>query len=105
MRVLKLKYTLVLSTQLEFSRISQASVIHTRRPSTELFRFQALFSLVICAAFTSYNFHAPKLHLIDMALPLPSGLTPPETAFLCEMEMVTVIPRQRLEGLNLLGVS
>ncbi|MCJ1450964.1 DNA replication protein psf2 [Mycoblastus sanguinarius] len=38
-----------------------------------------------------------------MALPLPPGLTPPETAFLCEMEMVTVIPRQRLEGLNLLG--
>lgn len=40
-----------------------------------------------------------------MALPLPQGLTPPETAFLCEMEMVTVIPRQRLEGLSLLGVS
>ena len=40
-----------------------------------------------------------------MAIPLPPGLTPSETAFLCEMEMVTVIPRQRLEGLNLLGVS
>ena len=40
-----------------------------------------------------------------MALPLSPGLTPAETAFLCEMEMVTVIPRQRLEGLNLLGVS
>ena len=40
-----------------------------------------------------------------MALPLPPGLTPPEIAFLCEMEMVTVIPRQRLEGLELLGVS
>jgi GINS complex subunit 2 len=39
-----------------------------------------------------------------MALPLPSGLTPPEIAFLCEMELVTVIPRQRLEGLELLGV-
>ncbi|KAK0511550.1 hypothetical protein JMJ35_006123 [Cladonia borealis] len=38
-----------------------------------------------------------------MALLLPPGLTPSETAFLCEMEMVTVIPRQRLEGLNLLG--
>ncbi|CAF9938467.1 DNA replication protein psf2 [Imshaugia aleurites] len=38
-----------------------------------------------------------------MALPLPPGLTPAETAFLCEMEMVTVIPRQRLEGLELLG--
>ncbi|KAJ4378426.1 DNA replication protein psf2 [Didymella sp. IMI 355093] len=38
-----------------------------------------------------------------MALPLPPGLTPPETAFLCEMELVTVIPRQRLEGLELLG--
>ncbi|KAF2117608.1 DNA replication complex GINS protein-like protein psf2 [Lophiotrema nucula] len=38
-----------------------------------------------------------------MALPLPPGLTPPEIAFLCEMELVTVIPRQRLEGLDLLG--
>jgi hypothetical protein len=40
-----------------------------------------------------------------MALPLPPGLTPMEVAFLCEMEMVTVIPRQKLESLNLLGVS
>jgi GINS complex subunit 2 len=39
-----------------------------------------------------------------MALPLPPGLTPPEIAFLCEMELVTVIPRQRLEALALLGV-
>ncbi|KZF25331.1 GINS complex, PSF2 component [Xylona heveae TC161] len=38
-----------------------------------------------------------------MALPLPPGLTPPEVAFLCEMELVTVVPRQRLEGLELLG--
>ena len=40
-----------------------------------------------------------------MALPLPPGLTPPEVAFLCEMELVTIIPRQRLEGLQLLGVG
>lgn len=40
-----------------------------------------------------------------MALPLPSGLTPSEVAFLCEMELVTIIPRQRLEGLELLGVG
>ena len=40
-----------------------------------------------------------------MALPLPPGLTPPEVAFLCEMEMVTIVPRQRLDGLDLLGVS
>jgi hypothetical protein len=40
-----------------------------------------------------------------MALPLLPGLTPSEVAFLCEMELVTVIPRQRLEGLQLLGVS
>jgi GINS complex subunit 2 len=40
-----------------------------------------------------------------MALPLPSGVTPPEIAFLCEMELVTVIPRQRLESLDLLSVS
>ncbi|KAF7194738.1 DNA replication complex GINS protein PSF2 [Pseudocercospora fuligena] len=38
-----------------------------------------------------------------MALPLPSGLTPNEVGFLCEMELVTVIPRQRLESLELLG--
>ncbi|KAF2799071.1 GINS complex, PSF2 component [Melanomma pulvis-pyrius CBS 109.77] len=40
-----------------------------------------------------------------MALPLPPGLTPPEIAFLCEMELVTVIPRQKLERLELLGGS
>ena len=40
-----------------------------------------------------------------MALPFPPGLTPAEVAFLCEMEMVTVVPLQRLEGLELLGVS
>ncbi|KAF2872466.1 DNA replication complex GINS protein PSF2 [Massariosphaeria phaeospora] len=38
-----------------------------------------------------------------MALPLPRGLTPSEVSFLCEMELVTVTPRQRLEGLALLG--
>lgn len=38
-----------------------------------------------------------------MAHPLPPGLTPSEVGFLCEMEMVTVIPRQRLEELDLLG--
>ena len=40
-----------------------------------------------------------------MALPLPPGLTPSEAGFLCEMELVTVIPRQRLDKLDLLGVS
>jgi hypothetical protein len=40
-----------------------------------------------------------------MALPLQAGLTPMEVAFLCEMEMVTVVPRQRLESLNLLSVG
>lgn len=40
----------------------------------------------------------------NMALPLPPGLTPAEVAFLCEMELVTIIPRQRLEGLAMLGV-
>jgi hypothetical protein len=39
-----------------------------------------------------------------MALPLPPGLTPPEIAFICEMELVTIVPRQRLEALALLGV-
>ena len=40
-----------------------------------------------------------------MAPPLPPGLTPSEVGFLCEMEHVTVIPRQTLDGLELLGVS
>ncbi|KAK7956640.1 GINS complex- PSF2 component [Apiospora aurea] len=38
-----------------------------------------------------------------MALPLPQGLVPTEVAFLCEMEMVTVVPRQRLESIPLLS--
>ncbi|EPE31032.1 hypothetical protein GLAREA_03999 [Glarea lozoyensis ATCC 20868] len=38
-----------------------------------------------------------------MALPLPPGLTPAEVAFLCEMEMVTVVPRQQLKSHDLLG--
>ncbi|TKA37547.1 DNA replication complex GINS protein PSF2 [Friedmanniomyces endolithicus] len=33
----------------------------------------------------------------------PPGLTPSEVGFLCEMEHVTVIPRQTLDGLELLG--
>ncbi|KAI0159148.1 hypothetical protein BJ166DRAFT_593348 [Pestalotiopsis sp. NC0098] len=37
-----------------------------------------------------------------MALPLPPGLVPTEVAFLCEMEMVTIVPRQRLESIPLL---
>lgn len=40
-----------------------------------------------------------------MALPLPVGLTAAEVAFLCEMELVTVVPRQRLDSMDLLGGS
>jgi hypothetical protein len=40
-----------------------------------------------------------------MAFPLPRGVTASEIAFLAEMETVTIVPRQRLEGLELLGVS
>lgn len=40
-----------------------------------------------------------------MALPLPQGLTHAEVSFLAEMELVTVVPRQRLESIDLLGVS
>ncbi|KKY30069.1 putative dna replication complex gins protein psf2 [Diaporthe ampelina] len=39
-----------------------------------------------------------------MAHPLPPGLTPAEVSFLCEMEMVTVVPRGRLDGIQLLSV-
>ncbi|KAJ5994015.1 DNA replication complex GINS protein psf2 [Penicillium sp. IBT 35674x] len=38
-----------------------------------------------------------------MAFPFPQGIAPSEIAFLAEMEMVTIVPRQRLEGLELLG--
>ncbi|KAF1347837.1 GINS complex subunit Psf2 [Delphinella strobiligena] len=38
-----------------------------------------------------------------MAMSLKPGLTPQEVAFICEMELVTVIPRQRLDSLELLG--
>ncbi|VUC31752.1 unnamed protein product [Clonostachys rosea] len=38
-----------------------------------------------------------------MALPLPPGLVPSEVAFLCEMEHVTIVPRQRLESIELLS--
>ncbi|PHH80378.1 hypothetical protein CDD80_1823 [Ophiocordyceps camponoti-rufipedis] len=37
-----------------------------------------------------------------MALPLPLGLVPSEVAFLCEMELVTIVPRQRLDTISLL---
>jgi GINS complex subunit 2 len=40
-----------------------------------------------------------------MAFPLPRGMTPAEIELIAEMEMVTVVPRQQLEGLELLGVS
>lgn len=40
-----------------------------------------------------------------MAHPSLSSLTPLEIAFLSEMELVTIIPRQRLQSLQLLGVS
>ena len=39
-----------------------------------------------------------------MAFPHEPGLLPAEVAFLCEMELVTIVPRQRLERLELLGV-
>lgn len=38
-----------------------------------------------------------------MASPFPPGLTPAEVAFVCEMEHVTVVPRQRLDPIPLLG--
>ncbi|GAW18620.1 hypothetical protein ANO14919_080990 [Xylariales sp. No.14919] len=38
-----------------------------------------------------------------MALSLQSGLVPTEVAFLCEMEMITVVPRQRLESIPMLS--
>jgi GINS complex subunit 2 len=39
-----------------------------------------------------------------MALPLPAGLTPAETAFLCENEPISVVPRERLDSIPLLSV-
>ncbi|PHH76464.1 hypothetical protein CDD82_3971 [Ophiocordyceps australis] len=37
-----------------------------------------------------------------MAMPMPPGLVPSEVAYLCEMELVTIIPRQRLATISLL---
>jgi hypothetical protein len=51
------------------------------------------------------NSNHQLLQLNTMALPLPSGLVPSEVAFLCEMELVTVVPRQRLDSIDLLSVS
>ena len=39
-----------------------------------------------------------------MAQTAPPGLLPTEIAFLCEMEPVTIIPRERFSSLKLLGV-
>lgn len=39
-----------------------------------------------------------------MALPY-QYMGPEEVAFLCESEMVTIIPRQKMEGLDLVSVS
>ncbi|KAG9259146.1 uncharacterized protein F5Z01DRAFT_27120 [Emericellopsis atlantica] len=38
-----------------------------------------------------------------MASPLPPGLAPSEIAFLCEMELITIVPRQKLESIDLLS--
>ncbi|KAI6785241.1 DNA replication complex GINS protein PSF2 [Emericellopsis cladophorae] len=38
-----------------------------------------------------------------MASPLPPGLAPSEIAFLCEMELITIVPRQKLERIDLLS--
>ncbi|KAI0438746.1 GINS complex, PSF2 component [Xylaria telfairii] len=38
-----------------------------------------------------------------MALALPPGLVPTEVAFLCEMETITIVPRQRLESIPMLS--
>ncbi|OAA60814.1 DNA replication complex GINS protein psf2 [Cordyceps fumosorosea ARSEF 2679] len=51
----------------------------------------------------SYNFNITPAEPGKMALPLPNALVPNEVAFLCEMELVTVVPRQRLDSIELLG--
>lgn len=51
------------------------------------------------------NHQPPTPKPTTMALPLPTGLVPSEVSFLSEMELVTVVPRQRLEGIDLLSVS
>ena len=57
------------------------------------------------ASYINSNLNTRHKPSATMALPLQAGLTPMEVAFLCEMEMVTVVPRQRLESLNLLSVG
>ena len=40
-----------------------------------------------------------------MAFTRPPGLLPSEIGFICGMELITVVPREALERLDLLGVS
>ncbi|KAJ6262401.1 DNA replication complex GINS protein PSF2 [Drechslerella dactyloides] len=41
---------------------------------------------------------------MDMALP-HQHLTPQEVAFICESELITIVPRQRLDALNLISIN
>jgi hypothetical protein len=82
-------------------------------PNRRRARLPAAVSIQLNLAVTLSQLHctAPWIASIsnaqryEMALPLCSGLSPSEVGFLCEMEQVTVIPRQKLDGLELLGVS
>jgi hypothetical protein len=72
--------------------------------SDNLGKPQITFDLLLFGR-QSFEQHKTYSALPAMALPLPAGLVPSEVAFLCEMELVTVVPRQRLESIQLLGVS
>jgi hypothetical protein len=66
----------------------------------------ALVYILSSARFLNFTAYSYSIYLgwIIMALPLPCGLVPSEVAFLCEMELITVVARQRLESIQLLSV-
>jgi len=101
-------YTEVYINQLDpckadaFHPPSQTRLLSTPPPESQLPR-QVRWSSRHKNKVSSYIDTKISLRLL-MAFPHPPGLLPSEVAFLCEMELVTIVPRQRLERLDLLGV-
>jgi hypothetical protein len=87
-----------------FKRLGDLVRLSRLRDLARIQRDEAL-TPPLCSALAAPSYLA-KPTLFDMAaFPHPMGLLPSEVAFLCEMEQITIIPRQRLERLDLLGVS
>jgi hypothetical protein len=80
--------------------------LSTKRPKCRLSELISIFSILHYQELLHFRSTlSPSSTTPAMALPLLPGLTPPELAFICEMELVTVIPRQRMNSMPLLSVS